>query len=176
MDVVSTRRVYEGKVVNLRVDTLRAGDGKKHDAEVVEHAGAVAIIVRPDPSRLVLVRQYRHPLGREHWEVPAGGMDAGESPEQAAARELREECGYVAHRVTRLWSAYTAPGFCSERLHFCAVDGYDDTGETDFDENEQIEIGTFTLDELWRKIRDDELQDAKTQVAVLWALSGREPS
>ena len=173
MDVLTTRRVYEGRVVNLRVDTLPGQNGKPHDVEVVEHAQAVVVIVRPTPREMVLVRQYRHPVGREHWEAVAGGMEPGETPEQAAARELREETGYRARRVERLWSGYSAPGFCDELLHFCLVDGYD-VGEPEPDEGEDgIEVGVFTLDELWRKIRADELTDCKTQVAVLWALSGR---
>jgi len=172
--VLRSRRVYDGKVVNLRVDSLREADGREHDAEVVEHAQAVAVIVRPRPGEMLLVQQYRHPLGREHWEVVAGGMEPGESPEAAAARELREETGYVAHHVTRLWSAFTAPGFCEELLHFCTVDGYDVGERVGFDAGEaEMQLGIFALDELWRKIRADELPDAKTQIAVLWALSAR---
>jgi ADP-ribose pyrophosphatase len=174
MELLATRRVYDGKVVNLRVDTLRAKNGKPHDDEVVEHAEAVAVIVRPRPGEMLLVRQYRHPLGREHWEVVAGSMDPGESPEEAAARELREETGYVAHRVERLWSAFTAPGFCTELLHFCVVHGYDVGEREGFDEGEEeMELGIFALDELWRKIQADELTDSKTQIAVLWARSER---
>jgi len=173
MELLGTRRIYDGKVVNLRVDTLRARDGTSHDVEVVEHAQAVVVIVRPRPHEMLLVRQYRHPLARANWEVVAGGMNPGESPEEAAARELREETGYVAHRVTRLWSAFSAPGFCDELLHYCAVDGYH-VGEPQRDEGEEdMQLGIFALDDLWRKIRGNELPDNKTQVAVLWALSGR---
>ena len=173
MELLGTRRVYDGKVVNLRVDTLRGAEGKPYDVEVVEHAQAVVVIVQPRPREMLLVRQYRHPLAREHWEIVAGGMEAGESPEEAATRELREETGYVAHRVTRLWSAFSAPGFCDELLHFCAVDGFD-VGAPQRDEGEEgMEVGIFAIEELWRRIRADELPDSKTQVAVLWALSGR---
>ncbi|MBV9440582.1 MAG: NUDIX hydrolase [Candidatus Eremiobacteraeota bacterium] len=175
MEVLATRRVYEGKVVNLRVDTLRGKNGKPHDAEVVEHAEAVVIIVRPSPDRMALVRQYRRPLEREHWEVPAGGMNSGETPEEAALRELREETGFRAHSVKRLWSAYSAPGFCTELLHFCVVDGYD-VGAPEPDENEEIELAVFPLEELRRLIAADALPDAKTQIAVLWALSGQNSS
>jgi ADP-ribose diphosphatase len=170
--VLTSRRVYDGKVVNLRVDTIQAETGKQHDAEVVEHAEAVGVILRPTPGEMLLVHQYRHPLGRKNWEIVAGSLDPGETPSIAAARELREETGYVAHSVEHLWSAFTAPGFCEELLHFCVVDGYD-IGEPEPDADEDIEVGVFGLDELWRKIRNDELPDAKTQVAVLWALSGR---
>lgn len=172
MDVLASKRVYEGRVVNLRVDTLPGENGRPHQVEVVEHAQAVGVIVRPRPGELLLVRQYRHPLARENWEIVAGGMDPGESPEDAAVRELREETGYRAARVERLWSAFTAPGFCEELLHFCVVDGYE-IGAPEPDQDESIEIGIFSLEELWGKIRRDELPDAKTQVAVLWALSGR---
>jgi ADP-ribose pyrophosphatase len=175
MDVLKSRRIYEGRVVNLRVDTLAGPDGRPHEVEVVEHSGAVVVIVQPTPDTMALVKQYRHPVGRETWEVVAGGMDPGESVETAALRELREETGYVASGTEHLFSGYSAPGFCTELLHFCRVDRYE-LGEPDPDEDEQIEVGTFTLDELWRMIRAGELQDAKTQVAVLWALSAQTPS
>jgi ADP-ribose pyrophosphatase len=169
MELLATRRIYEGHVVNLRVDQLRFGDGKPHDVEVVEHAQAVVVIVRPQPDQVLLVRQYRHPLGREQWEAVAGSMNRGETPEEAAMRELREETGYRAARVERLWSAYSAPGFCDELLHFCVVDGYE-IGAPQPDEDEKIALGVFSVEELWQMIRDDQLPDAKTQVAVLWAL------
>ena len=170
--VLTSRRVYDGKVVNLRVDTIAPEHGKPHDVEVVEHAEAVGVILRPTPGEMLLVHQYRHPLGRKNWEIVAGSLDPGETPIDAAARELREETGYVAHAVEHLWAAFTAPGFCEELLHFCVVSGYD-IGEPEPDADEDIEVGVFGLDELWWKIRNDELPDAKTQVAVLWALSGR---
>jgi|HubBroStandDraft_1064217.scaffolds.fasta_scaffold26996_3 ADP-ribose pyrophosphatase len=175
MEVLSTRRVYEGRVVNLRVDTLPGRGGRTHDVEVVEHAGAVVVIVQPTPDTMLLVKQYRHPVRHEMWEAVAGGMDPGETPEAAATRELREETGYRARRVSRLFAGYSAPGFCTELLHFCLVDGYE-IGEPDPDEDEQIEVGVFALEELWRMIEAGEVQDAKTQVAVLWALTARTSS
>jgi len=171
MELVASRRVYEGRVVNLRVDTLRTPRGE-HTYEVVEHSGAVAVVVMPEPGKLALVRQYRAPLQTYSWEVCAGGIEAGEEPLDAALRELREETGYRARTMRRLWSAYSAPGFCTELLHFFVTDDVDG-GPTDFDEGEDIELRVFAFDELAAMMRADELRDAKTQIAVLWALNAR---
>jgi len=169
METLGTRRIYEGHVVNLRVDRVRTSRGE-HSFEVVEHRGAVVVIVQPSPREMVLVHQYRHPLGAQTWEVCAGGIDDGETPQDAALRELREETGYRARSIRRLWSAYSAPGFCNELLHFFVTDDVE-AGATDFDANEDIEMRTFSLDELRDLIHNDELRDAKTQIAVLWALT-----
>jgi ADP-ribose pyrophosphatase len=168
MKVVSTERIYKGRVINLRVDTVETRSGT-HNLEIVEHSGAVVVIAQPAPDEIVLVRQHRHAIGEDTWEVCAGGIDAGEAPEAAAIRELREETGYRARTMHRLWSAYSAPGFCNELLHFFHTDSYD-IGEPEPDAEEEIEIATFPLDRVREMIERDELRDAKTQVAVLWAL------
>jgi ADP-ribose pyrophosphatase len=169
--VVQSQRIYEGRVVNLRVDTVVGLKGT-HKLEIVEHSGAVVVIAQPAPDEMVLVRQNRHAIGIDTWEVCAGGIDKGETPEQAAIRELREETGYRARSVQRLWSAYSAPGFCNELLHFFHTDSYD-AGEPEPDAEEEIEVATFPLRRLREMIERDELRDAKTQIAVLWALSQR---
>jgi ADP-ribose pyrophosphatase len=166
--VVESKRIYEGRVINLRVDTIEARGGL-HTMEIVEHSGAVVVIAQPAPDEIVLVRQNRHAIGEDTWEVCAGGIDPGETPEQAAIRELREETGYRARSVRRLWSAYSAPGFCNELLHFFHTDSYD-VGEPEPDAEEEIEVATFPLNRVREMIERDELRDAKTQIAVLWAL------
>jgi ADP-ribose pyrophosphatase len=171
MELIASRRVYEGRVLNLRVDTVRTPRGD-HLYEVVEHAGAVAVIVAPSPSQLLLVRQFRPSLQMHTWEVCAGGIDPGEQPLDAALRELREETGFRARSMRRLWTAYSAPGFCTELLHFFVTDDFE-AGATDFDEGEDIETRAFDLEELRAMIREDRLPDAKTQIAVMWALTAR---
>jgi ADP-ribose pyrophosphatase len=166
--LVRTKRIYEGRVINLRVDTVEA-HGRDYDMEIVEHSGAVVVIAQPAPDEIVLVRQHRHAIGADTWEVCAGGIDAGETPEEAAFRELREETGFRAHSMQRLWSAYSAPGFCNELLHFFHTDSYA-LGEAEPDAEEEIEIATFPLKRVMEMIERDELRDAKTQVAVQWAL------
>lgn len=171
MERFNTTRIYEGRVINLRVDEMRTPRGD-HTYEVVEHRGAVVVALMPTPETMVLVRQFRVPLGAYTWECCAGGIDAGETPEAAALRELREETGFRARSIERLWSGYSAPGFCDELLHFFVARDVE-AGETDFDDGEDIELKTFSLSDLARMIRADELRDCKTQVAVLWALGSR---
>jgi len=108
-----SRSVYRGKVVNLRIEELEF-PSRRAVVEVVEHRGAVVIAAQPARDAIVLVEQYRYPLGMRQWEVPAGSIDPGEGPDACAARELREETGYRAERIRKLWSAYSAPGFCTE--------------------------------------------------------------
>lgn len=171
MERVASRRIYEGRVINLRIDDVSTASGV-HSYEVVEHGGAVVVIVRPSVSEMLLVRQHRQPLGMPTWEVCAGSIEDGEMPEAAAIRELREETGYHAKAMRRLWSAYSAPGFCNELLHFYQTDDYT-VGRAEPDEGEDIEIRVFSLDELWELVRTDRLRDAKTQIAVMWALTAR---
>lgn len=171
MKVESTKRIYEGRVINVRVDDVDTGHGK-HTWEVVEHAEAVVVIPMPAPNEIVLCKQYRHPLGRDNWEVCAGGVEKGETPHDAAIRELSEETGFRAKMMRRLWSAYTAPGFCTELLHFFVTDDYE-IGEPSPDADEEIELATFPITRLREMMERDELPDAKTQIAVLWALTAR---
>jgi ADP-ribose pyrophosphatase len=168
MKVLASKRIYEGHVINLRVDTVVANHGN-HDLEIVEHSGAVVVIAQPAPDEIVLVRQHRHAIGQDTWEVCAGGIDAGETAEAAAIRELREETGFRARTMHKLWSAYSAPGFCNELLHFFHTDQYD-IGEPEPDAEEEIEIATFPLTRVLEMIERDELRDCKSQIAVLWAL------
>jgi ADP-ribose pyrophosphatase len=164
MEITNSRRVYDGRVVNLRVDEIRS-DGKTFQAEIVEHRQAVVIVALPQPGSVVLVGQYRYPLGRVLWEAPAGSIDDGESVEEAAARELREETGYRAQHLRRLWSAYSAPGFCNELLHFVLAEELT-LGVPDPEVDEDIEVRTFGIEQAWKMVERDELPDAKTQIAL----------
>ncbi|MEO6990561.1 MAG: NUDIX hydrolase [Candidatus Baltobacteraceae bacterium] len=168
MKVHATRSIYRGRVIDLRVDEIDARDGGTRLVEVAEHRGGVVILAQPEPNTVILVRQYRHAVGAELWEVPAGMLEEGEDPARAARRELQEETGYRARDLHYLWSAYSTPGFCDELLRFYVAEGLEH-GEQSLDEHEQIEVRTFALDEAWALVEHDELRDAKSQIALAWA-------
>lgn len=163
--VHGTRRIYEGRIVNLRVDAIEYAHGHRSEVEVVEHRGGVAIIAQPTVATIVLVHQYRPAIGRALWEVPAGKLEAGEDPAQCASRELAEETGYRAETMRKLWTFYTAPGFCSELLHLFVAERLT-LGSPSPEESEQIEVRAFDLQEARRLVNRDELPDAKTQIAL----------
>jgi ADP-ribose pyrophosphatase len=167
--VLGSERIFRGRVVGLRVDDLPGYRGAPNRrAEVVEHPGGVAVIARPTPGRIVLVRQYRHPVAGELWEVPAGMIERGEAPAVTAERELREETGYRAQRLDFLWSIYTSPGFCDERIHFFAAEGLT-PGEAQPEADEQFEVRAWPIEDAWNLVAADRLRDAKTQIALAWA-------
>lgn len=169
MRVYRSERIYEGNVINLRLDEVDARKGGRRMFEVAEHRGGVVVIARPSPEAIVLVRQHRHAVGGDLWEVPAGMLGPAEDPALAAARELREETGYRATGLRYLWAAYSSPGFSSELLHFYVADGLE-PGEPDPDENEEFEVRTFPLAEAWALVETDRLRDAKSQIALGWAV------
>jgi ADP-ribose pyrophosphatase len=169
LKAIASKRIWEGRIVNLRVDEIEGvRGGANRTIEVVEHPGGVAVIARPSRREIVLVRQYRHAIGEELWEVPAGKIDRGEPPLETAQRELVEETGYRAERLRFLWSMYSSPGFCSERIHFFAAEGLT-PGEAQPEADEQFEIRAWSIEEAWRLVEADKLRDAKTQIALAWA-------
>jgi len=169
--VLASRRCFDGRVFNVRVDTVRFSDGTEHRSDVVEHAASLAIIATPSPNEVILVRQYRHPAGAMLWEIPAGSAELNETLLDGALRELREETGYLAGRVRAVGSAWTTPGFCSELMHFFHADQLT-AGTPAFDDDERIEVGRFTHEAAWRLVGDG-TTDAKTLLALFWLQSGR---
>lgn len=171
MPVYSSRRAYEGRIVNLRLDEIDSYRGdRRRTVEVVEHSGGVALLAQPSPREIVLVRQYRHAVEADLWEVPAGRIEPGEDERETARRELLEETGYRAESLEYLFSFYTTPGFCNERIRLFAARGLS-AGAAQPEEDEQFEMRTWTLDEAWRLVLCDRLRDAKTQIALAFARS-----
>jgi ADP-ribose pyrophosphatase len=165
--VLESRRLYEGRVVNLRLDTIELANGWQTTREVVEHGDVVAVVPLLQTKDVLLVRQYRLPVARTLLEVPAGGVDAGESSEEAAQRELGEECGQQADRMERLGGFYASPGFCSEFIHvFLATQLRPLRARPDPDE--EITVVRLPLAEALRLVRQGEIRDAKSIIALMW--------
>jgi ADP-ribose pyrophosphatase len=165
-EVVSSRQIYEGRIVSLRVDEIALPDGTAAVREVVQHPGAVVVAAVDDAGYVYLVRQYRHPIGCYVLELPAGKLEPCEEPLLAARRELREEVGLVATDWTPLGVFYSSPGFVNERLYAFLAQGLSRVS-TDPDDDEDIEIVLYSLPDLYRHL--SEIMDAKT-LAVLMLL------
>jgi ADP-ribose pyrophosphatase len=163
-DVIATERLHDGWL-HLRADTLRFPSGNEGRAEVIEHPGGVTVVAIDPEGRLLLVRQYRHPVGRDLLELPAGTLDPGETPEVCAARELQEEAGYKPGRLEKLGGFYLAPGYCSEYQHvFLATE----LTESHLDgEEEAIELEALPLDDALGLVATGEIVDSKTVAALL---------
>jgi len=174
--LLESRVAYDGKIFQAVVERVRMPNREKDsEVEIVRHAGSVAVAAMPNPAALVLVRQYRHPVGDYLWELPAGSIDPGEDAENAARRECHEELGLIAGAVERLGEAWPLPGYCSEYMTFfrltdLRLPGADDA-EAHQDEDEQIETQVFTLEQVRTMIRNGEIKDLKT-AAVLALLKG----
>lgn len=163
---LSTQRIYEGRIINLRVDTIAMPSGRESKREIVEHKGAVCIVPILDDGRIAMVRQYRKATGGELLEIPAGGLEIGEKPEEAARRELIEECGLETHSITKIFECFLAPGYSTE-LIYCYLAEHLTATDTNPDEDEIVATELYTLDELLPMIDDGRIRDGKTIAALL---------
>ena len=166
---LSSRRIYTGKVLSLDVDEVEEPGGVHARREVVRHSGSVAVLAIQDDGKIVLVRQYRYPVDDFVWELPAGRLDPGESPEQAAQRELQEEIGFKAGRLQEMVFFHTTPGFCDESMHVFRATALL-ASKAQGDEDERIEVQAFTLSDLGAMIDRGEIREGKTLVAILLEL------
>ena len=177
MALVSTTRLYTGRIVNLELDSVRFPDDSVGQLEMLRHPGASAVVPFLDPPggadpRVVLIRQFRHAADGYIWEVPAGRLDAGEPPERCAERELEEETGMRALRLERLTTIYTTPGFTDERIHLFLAEGLE-PGAEHREADEFMELHTLRWSEVLAKIERGEITDGKTLVSLLFVQSFR---
>jgi ADP-ribose pyrophosphatase len=171
---ISSQRVYEGRVVNLRVDTVELPDGRTSQREIVEHRGAVVIVAVDHQGRVLLVRQFRKAVEQELLELPAGTLDPGEGAQACALRELQEETGFQAGKLESLGVFYSSPGFCTELLHlFLATELR--PGHLSGDDDEDIEVIAVPLAHIPQLIASGEIKDAKSVVGLLRVLRERFP-
>ncbi|MBZ4652695.1 MAG: hydrolase [Peptococcaceae bacterium] len=157
----------EGSFITFRQDEVIMSNGKKAIRDTVQHPGAVAVLACTSLEEILLVKQYRYPIGRITWEIPAGKLERGEDPVRCAQRELAEETGFTAANWQKLISFYTAPGFSNEIIHlYLATDLQEKQASPDPDEI--IEYVKLPLAQVYQKVKNGEIIDAKTIIGVLW--------
>ena len=165
---IGTKRIYEGNIINVRVDTVRMPSGRDATREIVEHSHAVCIVPIDNDGNVVLVRQYRKPAEDALLEVQAGGVEDGEISEEAVLRELQEEIGYTADHLEHLSSFWVAPGWATEYMHAYLATGLRES-RLDGDEDENIEVVRLRFDEAVSMLKTGEINDGKTIAALLLA-------
>lgn len=172
MTLVSSERLYTGRIVSLDRDTVRFPDGSTGQLEMLRHPGASAVVPflddprGPDP-RVLLIRQFRHAADGFIWEVPAGRLDPGEDPETCARRELEEETGMRARTVRPLTTIYTTPGFTDERIHLFLAHGLE-AGAHRREADEFMELHTRPWSSVLELVRSGEIRDGKTLTSLLF--------
>jgi len=165
-ETLSSRMVFEGRALKLRIDTVKLPSGKETTREIVEHENCVAIVALDDADNILLVKQFRKPVEKELLEIPAGGIDPGETPEDAVRREMREETGFLPQKVERLGGFYSSPGFCTEYLHlYLATDLVPKPLKAE--DSESITLVQVSLKEVTGLIASGAIVDAKSIAGLL---------
>jgi ADP-ribose pyrophosphatase len=170
--LIDSRRIYDGRVIGLRVDRIQLPSGEVFDREVVEHRGAVAMLPLLDDGRLLLIRQYRHPVGKILLEIPAGTLSEGETPQDCARRELVEETGYTADCLEELFSCFLAPGYSNEKIYLFLASRLRKVGDNP-EIDEFIQLEPTSLEDAETMIKRGEILDAKTISVISYFLLTR---
>ena len=163
-----SRTVYHGRLLRVLEDEVRLANGRTARREYVRHPGAVMIVPLLDSRTVVLVRQYRYPLARHFYEIPAGKIDPGEKPLQTARRELREECGYTARQWRHLTTIHPCIGYSDERIELYSARGLALVGHAP-DDGELLEVVPMSFAAALRWVREGRITDEKTVIGLLWA-------
>jgi len=165
-----SRTVFEGRIFTLSVESITLPRGDRLDAEILRHPGSVVLIPVTDRGDIVLVRQYRHAIGRSVWELPAGSLKPGEEPQAAAARECHEETGLIPSVIEYLGGFFPTPGYSDEKMTFYRATGLRQPTEHDpravQDEDEDIESNAFPVNTIRQMVASGEMVDLKTVAAL----------
>ncbi len=168
---LKSETVFSGRVINVRVDTVEGPNGIT-TREIVDHAHAVTIIPFEAPNTVYLIHQFRKPVEQILIEAPAGCMEKGEDPLNAAKRELQEETGFQSSDIMKVGEMYMAPGFTNEYMHFFIATGLTN-GETNFDQDETMELRSYKLSAALNMIKSKEIIDAKTIMGLYFLNESR---
>jgi len=172
--VLSSSIQYSGRAVKLRVDRVRLPSGRETSREIIEHPGSVGILPLLPRNRVLLLRQYRHAVGGTIWEIPAGTMEAGETPKECARRELEEETGYRAKTLTPFFDCYAAPGYSMELMCVFLARDLKPTEQRP-EEDEIISVEPVGSEKAFRMIKSGKIRDAKTICALSYLRASANP-
>jgi ADP-ribose pyrophosphatase len=168
-ETLSSKVLFDGRAIKVRVDTVRRPDGRRTTREIVEHAAVIAVIPVDNDGNVLLVRQFRKPVEKELLEIPAGGIDPGEDAEAAVIRELQEEIGFRPGRLERLGGFYSAPGYATEYIHlYLAADLV--PGRLHAEDNEEIKLVRVPMAQVPELISSGKIEDAKSIAGLLYYL------
>ncbi|TFB23907.1 NUDIX hydrolase [Filobacillus milosensis] len=168
---IKSESIYEGKIIDLKIDEVKLPNGKTSKRELIDHPGAVGVIPVTDDGKVVMVEQYRKALEKSIIEIPAGKLEPGEQPEVTAERELEEETGYKADSLDFVVSYYTSPGFANEIIHIYEARGLTKVEDAlEGDDDEFVELMEVTIDEAIDLIKEQRIHDAKTIHAIYYLM------
>jgi ADP-ribose pyrophosphatase len=161
------RSIFKGRKVELVLDAVKLPDGRTVERELILHPGAAVVLAVVRPGVILLLRQHRHAVGGTIYELPAGTLDAGETPEACAARELAEETGFRPRSLRKLASFWSSPGILTEKMHlFLAIDL--EKTRQNLDEDERLEVEEVALADALDMVKDGRVADAKTIAGILY--------
>lgn len=165
---ISSDRVYTGKVISLRVDTVEVLNQGYKKREIVEHGGAVGIVAITDNNKILLIKQFRKAIEKEIVEIPAGKLEIGENPKDCAIRELQEETGYTAQNIKLMHKFFTSAGFSNQKVFIYLATGLT-KGENNLDDGENLDLYELDLNDAYDMVVRNDIEDAKTSIGILLA-------
>ena len=164
--MLESKEIFNGRVIRVTLDKVQLEDGTTSTREVVHHHGGACVLPVDADGNVTIVRQFRYALGEELWELPAGKLEAGEDPFEAAKRELSEECGLTADTYTELGVVYPTVGYDSEKIYLWAAEGLHTVGQH-LDAGEFLDVVKMPFAQALGLVMDGTIRDSKTQVALL---------
>lgn len=163
---IEVKKIYDGKIIKFELQTVELCNKKLVEREIIRHKGGVAVIPITDNNEIILVRQFRKAFDTELLEIPAGKIEHNEKPEVCAERELKEETGFTADKISFISVMYPSPGYTDEKIYIYKAEGLKE-GDLSLDEDEFLNVEKYSLEQAVAMVKTGILKDAKTIIAIL---------